>query len=95
MSYLNGQWSGLSVHRKRKLIAMTALRKLAGFRGMAGDIARQALKDCQAVTIDKPKPQPPPPHSEKCECGNKFIPGIMGATCVFCGAPKQEPQGRE
>lgn len=45
----DGKWSGLSVHRKRKAIAMTALRKLAGFKGAAGEIARKALKDCAAV----------------------------------------------
>lgn len=45
----DGKWSGLSVHRKRKSIAMTALRKLAGFKGAAGDIARKALADCSRV----------------------------------------------
>lgn len=49
MSNLHGKWSGLTVNGKRRQIAMDALRKLAGFAGPAGDIARKALADCRDV----------------------------------------------
>lgn len=55
----DGKWSGLTVNAKRRMIAMTALRKLAGFNGAAGEIARRALKDCAAVV------QSPTPTEEK------------------------------
>lgn len=57
----DGKWSGLTVNAKRRMIAMTALRRIAGLageqkhNGTATLLARQALKDCGRVSVQVPK----------------------------------------